>query len=108
MKQLLIFDQKQLSSLEIIENIKKEYILIKSFKKYSYIDKTVINKNDIILFVIYDFNDVFEGISKAKMFENFVFATHNLYLIKQFKKQSKTIKIIDLNKINNLRLLIRT
>jgi|GEM_PF-6378663 len=104
MKQLLIFDKKQYSYISIEKCIAKENVILKCLKNLKEVDD-LNDKNKTLIYIIYDFESLYDAILRMNQSRNFIFATHSRLILKQFST-TKMIKFIDLNKSENIKEII--
>ena len=101
MKSILIFDEKQYFFITIEKCLTKEIVTLKCLKNLEEVDE-LNDRNKTLIYIIYDFDNLYDAILRMNKSRNFVFASHNQHILKQFST-TKMIKFIDLNKIDNIK-----
>lgn len=104
MKQLLIFDEKQYSYISIEKCLTKENVTLKCLKTSHELDD-LNDKNKTLIYIIYDYENLYEAILRMNKSRNFIFASHSQHILKQFSN-TQMIKYIDLNKSENIKEII--
>jgi len=104
MKQLLIFDEKQYSYISIEKCLKNENVSLKRIKTSREVDE-LNDKNKTLIYIIYDYENLYEAILRMNKSRNFIFASHSQHILKQFSN-TQMIKYIDLNKSENIKKII--
>ena len=103
MKQLLIFDEKQYSYISIEKCVIKENVTLKCLKNLKEVDE-LNDRNKTLIYIIYDFDNLYDAILRMNKSRNFVFASHNQQILKQFST-TQIVKFLDLNKQNEIKKL---
>ncbi len=103
MKQLLIFDEKQYSCISIEKCIAKENVILKCLKNLKEVDD-LNDRNKTLIYIVYDFEGLYEAILRMKQSRNFIFATHSRLILKQFST-TQIVKFLDLNKQSEIKKL---
>lgn len=101
MKQLLIFDEKQYSYISIEKCLENENISLKRLKNQIEINE-INDKNKTLIYIIYDFENLYDAVHNMNKTRNFIFATHSQHVLKQFST-TQMIKFIDLNKCDDIK-----
>ena len=101
MKQLLIFDEKQYSYISIEKCLENENITLKRLKNQIEINE-INDKNKTLIYIIYDFENLYDAVHKMNKTRNFITATHSQHVLKQFST-TQMIKFIDLNKCDDIK-----
>lgn len=104
MKQILIFDEKQYSYISIEKCLENESISLKRLKTSHEVEE-LNDKNKTLIYIIYDYKNLYEAILRMNKSRNFIFASHSQHILKQFSN-TKMIKYIDLNKSENIKKII--
>ncbi len=104
MKQILIFDEKQYSYISIEKCIENESVSLKRLKTLHEVDE-LNDKNKTLIYIIYDYENLYEAIHRMNKSRNFIFASHSQHILKQFSN-TQMIKYIDLNKSENIKEII--
>ena len=104
MKQLLIFDEKQYSYISIEKCVIKENVTLKCLKNLKEVDE-LNDRNKTLIYIIYDYENLYEAIHRMNKSRNFIFASHSQHILKQFSN-TQMIKYIDLNKSENIKEII--
>ena len=103
MKQLLIFDEKQYSYISIEKCVIKENVTLKCLKNLKEVDE-LNDRNKTLIYIVYDFESLYEAILRMKQSRNFIFATHSRLILIQFST-TQIVKFLDLNKQNEIKKL---
>ncbi len=103
MKQLLIFDEKQYSYISIEKCVTRENVTLKCLKNLKEVDE-LNDRNKTLIYIVYDFESLYEAILRMKQSRNFIFATHSRLILKQFST-TQIVKFLDLNKQNEIKKL---
>jgi hypothetical protein len=104
MKQLLIFDEKQYSYISIEKCLENKSVSLKRLKTSHELDD-LNDKNKTLIYIIYDYENLYEAILRMNKSRNFIFASHSQHILKQFSN-TQMIKYIDLNKSENIKEII--
>ena len=101
MKSILIFDEKQYFFITIEKCLENENITLKRLKNQIEINE-INDKNKTLIYIIYDFENLYDAVHKMNKTRNFIFATHSQHVLKQFST-TQMIKFIDLNKCDDIK-----
>ena len=101
MKSILIFDEKQYFFITIEKCLTKENVTLKCLKNLEEVDE-LNDRNKTLIYIIYDFDNLYDAILRMNKSRNFVFASHNQHILKQFST-TQMIKFIDLNKCDDIK-----
>lgn len=107
MNDLIIFDKKGYSTKNIEKIVKNDIIILNCFKKLKQIEEISGYGNKTLIFIIYDYSDIFECLANINKNRKIIFATHNHYLVNLFKTHTASTKFINLNNINDILKIIR-
>ena len=103
MKSILIFDEKQYFFITIEKCLTKENVTLKCLKNLEEVDE-LNDRNKTLIYIVYDFESLYEAILRMKQSRNFIFATHSRLILKQFST-TQIVKFLDLNKQNEIKKL---
>lgn len=101
MKSILIFDEKQYFFITIEKCLTKENVTLKCLKNLEEVDE-LNDRNKTLIYIIYDFENLYDAVHKMNKTRNFIFATHSQHVLKQFST-TQMIKFIDLNKCDDIK-----
>ena len=87
MKQLLIFDEKQYSYISIEKCVIKENVTIKKKKNLKEVDE-LNDRNKTLIYIVYDFDNLYDAILRMKQSRNFIFATHSRLIFRLYVEYS--------------------
>ena len=96
MKSILIFDEKQYFFITIEKCLTKENVTLKCLKNLEEVDE-LNDRNKTLIYIVYDFESLYEAILRMKQSRNFIFATHSRLILKQFST-TQIVKFLDLDK----------
>lgn len=103
MKSILIFDEKQYFFITIEKCLTKENVTLKCLKNLEEVDE-LNDRNKTLIYIIYDFDNLYDAILRMNKSRNFIFATHSRLILKQFST-TQIVKFLDLYKQNEIKKL---